>query len=226
LFCSSLASISPNLLQSRTETRRKEQAVRVSLGATRWRIIQQLFVESGLLAFTGGILGIGLTYLGIQLFRDVGDAFQMPPGISIDGRVLLFTLGLSFLTAILFGLAPALKASSPDLNLMIREGDRTRVAGSRGWARHALAVSEAAMAMVLLVGAGLMINTVLHLKQVNSGLDPRNILIAGISLPEGGRYLARVPGGDMEKPSPQVRTFYQQLLDRVAAAPMLSRSEC
>jgi putative ABC transport system permease protein len=116
-------------------------------------------------------------------------------------------------------MAPALQASSPDLNVVIRDGDRTRVVGSRGWTRHVLAISEVALAMVLLVGAGLMINTVLHLRHVNPGLDPRNVLIAGINLPEGGKYLARVPGGDMEKPSPQVRTFYQQVLERVAAAP-------
>jgi putative ABC transport system permease protein len=208
-----------NLLQSRTETRRKEQAVRASLGATRQRMIQKLLAESGLLAFTGGALGIALTYLGIQLFRNLAERFPNSETISIDGRVLLFTLSLSFLTAILFGLAPALQASSPDLNVVIREGDRTRVAGSRGRTRHALAVSEVALAMVLLVGAGLMINTVLRLKHVNPGLDPRNVLIAGINLPEGGKYLARVPGGDMERPSPQVRFFYQELLERVAAAP-------
>jgi putative ABC transport system permease protein len=208
-----------NLLQSRTETRRKEQAVRASLGASRRRIMQQLLVESGLLAFTGGTLGIALTYLGIQLFRTLAGRFPNAASISIDGRVLLFTLGVSFLTAILFGLVPALQASSPNLNLMIRQGDRTRVAGSPGWTRHVLAISEVALAMVLLVGAGLMINTVLHLRQVNPGLDPKNVMIAGINLPEGGKYLARVPGGDNEKPSPQVRAFYQQLLERVALSP-------
>jgi putative ABC transport system permease protein len=92
-----------NLLQSRTETRRKEQAVRASLGATRRRMIQQLLAESGLLAFTGGALGIALTYVGIQLFRKLAERFPNADTISIDARVLLFTLGLSFLTAILFG---------------------------------------------------------------------------------------------------------------------------
>jgi putative ABC transport system permease protein len=172
-----------------------------------------------LLAFIGGALGIALTYLGIQLFRSLADGFPNAGTISIDARVLMFTLGLSFLTAILFGLVPALQASSPELNFVIREGDRTRVVGSRGCTRHVLAISEVALAMVLLVGAGLMINTVLHFEHVHPGLDPRNVLIAGINLPEGGKYLARVPGGDMERPSPQVRTFYQQLLERVAAAP-------
>jgi putative ABC transport system permease protein len=217
-----------NLLQSRTETRRKEQALRASLGAGRRRIMQQLLVESGLLAFSGAVIGIGLTYLGIQLFLKLAEGHWVAPGglgfpnahsMGVDGRVLLFTLGLSFVTALLFGSAPALRASNPDLNVVIREGDGTRVAGSRGWTRHSLAISEVALAMVLLVGAGLMINTVLHLKQVNPGLDPRNVLIAGISLPEGGKYLARVPGGDMENPSPLVHTFYQELLERVAAAP-------
>jgi putative ABC transport system permease protein len=135
-----------NLLQSRTETRRKEQAIRASLGAGRRRIVQQLLVETGVLAFTGGALGVSFTCLGIQVFRTLAGRFPNAVSISIDGRVLLFTLGLSVLTAILFGLGPALQASSPDLNVVTREGDSARVAASRGWTRHALVISEVALA--------------------------------------------------------------------------------
>ncbi len=208
-----------NLLQSRTETRRKEQAVRASLGAGRWRIMQQLLAESGLLAVLGGALGFSLTLVGIQAFRALAGDFPNAANIGIDGRVLLFTIMLSCVTAILFGAGPALRASKPDLNAVIREGDRTRVAGSRGWTRHGLAVSEVALAMVLLVGAGLMINTVLRLKQVNPGFDASHLMMAGTSLPEGGKYVSRVPGGDMEKTSPLVTAFYRELLESITAIP-------
>lgn len=181
--------------------------------------MQQLLVESGVLAFLGGVLGIGLTVAGIQLFLKLAGDFPNPGSISIDGRVLLFTIGLSGITAILFGSAPALRASRPDLNTVIREGDRSRVAGSRGWTRHGFAVSEVALAMVLLVGAGLMIDTVLRLKQVNPGFDSRNVMTAQIALPEGGKYVERVPGGDMEKVSPLTTTLYQRLLESVDAFP-------
>ncbi len=219
-----------NLSQARTETRRKEQAVRASLGAGRRRIMQQLLVESGLLAFLGGALGIGLTFLGIQFFLKLAQGQWVAPGglgfpnadsMGVDGRVLLFTLGLCLLTPILFGAGPALRASKADLNAVIRQGDRTRVAGSRGWSRHLLAVSEVALAMLLLVGAGLMINTVLRLKQVDPGVDTKNVMVGGTSLPEGGKYVERVPGGDMEKTSPLVTLFYQHLLESITGQPSI-----
>jgi putative ABC transport system permease protein len=137
----------------------------------------------------------------------------------VDGRVLLFTLGISLFTAILFGLAPAIQASRPDLNATLREGERGTVSVSRGLARHALAVAEVALAMVLLVGAGLMIDTILGLQKVKPGFDPHNVLTAMIQLPEGGKYVERVPGGDMERATPHVTAFYQQLLQKLAAVP-------
>ena len=207
-----------NLLQSRTETRRKEYALRSALGADRSRLIQQLLTESGLLAAIGGGLGILLTFAGIPLFRALAGEFPNSDNIGVDGRVLLFTLGISVFTAILFGLAPAIAASRPDLNATLREGERGAVSVSRGFARHTLAVVEVALAMVLLVGAGLMIDSILRLQKVNPGFDPKNILTAMIQLPEGGQYVERV-GGDMEKVSPRVTAFYQQLLQKLAAVP-------
>src|SRR5713101_4296160 len=104
-----------NLLQFRTETRRKEYALRASLGAGRRRLIQQLLTESGILAISGGLLGIGLTFAGIKLLVALAGEFPNSTEITVDARVVLFTLGVSLLTAILFGLAPAMQASRPDL---------------------------------------------------------------------------------------------------------------
>jgi putative ABC transport system permease protein len=132
--------------------------------------------------------------------------------------VLLFTLGTSLSTAFIFGLIPALQASNPNLNNALRGSER-RTAGSQGLSRHALAVSEVALAMVLLIGAGLMINSILRLQRVNPGFDSSNLLTMGIQLPEGGRYMNRVPGGDLERAMPAVNAFYKQLLERAAALP-------
>ena len=209
-----------NLLQSRTEVRRKEYALRSALGSGRRRLIQQLFVESGVLALLGGILGIVLTFAGIALFRWMARDFPNRSAINIDGPVLVFTMGISALTALLFGLAPAIQASRSDLNLVLREGEGRSSTTSRSWVRHALAASEVALAMVLLIGAGLMINTILHLQQTNPGFDTKNVATLSLEVPEqGDKYLVRVPGGDMEQPLPVVATFYQQLLAKVAALP-------
>src|SRR5271154_1584159 len=208
-----------NLMRSRTETRRKEYSVRAALGAGRWRLMQQLFAESGLLAFSGGALGILFGYWGIGIFKKFVGDFPNVDSIGIDGRVLLFTLGVSLLTALIFGLAPALKASNPDLNVALREGEGRTVAGSRGITRHVLAVSEVALAMVLLVGAGLMINSIMRLQKVNPGFDSRNLLTMLVQLPEGGKYLQRMPGGDMEKTLPTVAAFNQQLVEKIAGLP-------
>lgn len=186
--------------------------------------MQQLFAESGLLAFMGGGLGILLAYWGVQILRSMLGDFPNVESINIDGRVLVFTLGVSLLTAGIFGLAPALKASNPDLNATLREGEGRTVAGSRGITRHVLAVSEVALAMVLLVGAGLMINTVLRLQQVNPGFDTRNLLTMLVQLPEGGKYLERVPGGDKEKTLPTVMLFNQQMTEKIAALPGVASS--
>src|SRR5277367_4169042 len=209
-----------NLMQFRTETRRKEYALRMSLGAERSRLVQQLLTESVLLAVIGGVLGTVLTLVGIRVFLALaGGDFPNAETITLDGRVLLFTLGISLLTAVLFGLAPALRASRPDLNAVLRESERKTTSASSRLARHALVISEVALAMVLLVGAGLMINTILHLKRVNPGFDYNHLLTMDFRLPEGGQYLERVPGGDMEKVLPTATNFYTRLLDSVRVLP-------
>jgi putative ABC transport system permease protein len=208
-----------NLLQSRTESRRNEYAVRASLGADRRRLMQQLFAESGLLALAGGLLGVLLTYFGIQLFLKLAGDFPNSDSINIDARVLLFTLGISICTGFVFGLIPAMQASNPHLNIALREGASRTSSGSRGITRHALAVSEVALAMVLLIGAGLMINSILRLQRVSPGFDTTNLLTMRIQLPEAGKYMQRVPGGDMERATPAVSAFYQQLLEKSAVLP-------
>jgi hypothetical protein len=107
---------------------------------------------------------------------------------------VVFTLGISLLTTLLFGIAPALQASKTDLNNALRDGARGTAPSSRGIMRHFLVVSEVALAMVLLVGTGLMINTMLRLRHVNPGFDTKNLLTMTFQLPEDGKYVERVPG--------------------------------
>jgi putative ABC transport system permease protein len=190
-----------NLLQSRTETRRSEYAVRASLGAGRRRLMQQLFAESAVLALVGGALGVLFSYWGILLFRKLAEDFPRSETIAIDARALLFTVLISVFTALLFGIVPAIQASNPNLNNTLREGASTS-SGPRGITRQVLAVSEIALAMVLLIGAGLMINSILRLRKVDPGFDSRNLFTMQIQLPEGGKYVKRVPGGDMERATP------------------------
>ncbi len=177
-------------------------------------MIQQLLTESGLLALSGGLLGTALTYAGIKMLVALAGDFPNAADVGVDGRVLLFTLGVSLVTAILFGLAPAIQASRPDLNVVLREGERKTTNTSGRLARHSLAVAEVALAMVLLVGAGLMINTMLRLQRVNPGFNASHVLSMDFQLPEGGKYVERVPGGDMEKTLPSVTAFYQRLLEK------------
>lgn len=207
-----------NLIQFRLDTRRKEYVLRASFGAPRGRLLQQLFVESSLLAFAGGATGILLTFVGIALFRYFAGDFPNVDDIRLDVRVLVFTIAISVLTAILVGLVPAIRSSRPDLNLALRESERG-ITGSHRWGRHALVVSEVALAMILLVGAGLMINTIIHLEGVNPGFDADNVMTMRVPLPEGGKYLRRVPGTDTEQPLPAVTAFYQQLLQKLTALP-------
>ena len=208
-----------NLMQFRAETRRKEFALRVSLGAGRGRLVQQLLTETGLLALAGGVAGGLLTVGGIKLFLALVGDFPNTENIRIDGKVLLFTLGISLVTAILVGLLPAVRASRTDLNTTLREGERKTASAGSLWARNTLAVSEVALATVLLAGAGLMINTLLRLQRVNPGFDINRLLTMEIQLPEGGKYLERVPGGDMEKTLPTVNEFYRRVVDKTAGLP-------
>jgi putative ABC transport system permease protein len=154
IACANIA----NLLLARASSRRKEIGIRTALGARRFRLIRQMLTESTLLSLAGGILGLALSVWEIKLFVSLSPRwFPQTHAISIDARVLCFTLAISVVSGVLFGLAPALRTSKTDLNDALREIGRTSIGGSRHGMRSTLVVIEVALALVLLVGAGLMI---------------------------------------------------------------------
>jgi predicted permease len=211
-----------NLLLARASARQKEIAVRASLGAGRFRLVRQLLTESMGLALLGGLLGILVALWGIDLFAALAPQwFARASEISIDTTVLGFTLGLSLLTGLLFGLAPALQSSRPDLNEALKEAGGRSAAGSRGRGRSALVVSEIALALVLLMGAGLMINSFIRLQAVDLGFDGENVLKAEILL-AGSKYWTQLKGdvrGDIKRVTPEADLFFQELLQRVRRLP-------
>ncbi len=212
--CGNVAS----LLLSRSAVRYKEIATRAALGAGRRRLIRQLLTESMLLGMLGGLLGVLLTFVGIKLFIFLAPNFYPPSHeFRIDPAVLGFALGISMLTAILFGLAPALRASRLDLNASLKEGARRSAPPPRHRASSVLVVSEVALALVLLIGAGLMINTFVRLQTEDLGYNPEGLLGAGIWL-EGPKYFKKTDG-DTTTVSPEVTIFWQQLLKRIEARP-------
>jgi predicted permease len=203
-----------NLLLVRASGRKREFAIRVSMGATRGRIIRQLLVESTLLAVTGGILGSILGFLGVRglLALSPGNIPRIGENganIGIDWRVLAFTLGVSLLTGIVFGLVPAISASRPDLNSTLKESSNRAGTGFRqGKFRSLLVICEVSLALVLLIGAALLIRTFLALRGVNPGFNPHNVLTMQMSLT-----------GDRFQKTAGVATLVQNGRDRVKAIP-------
>ncbi|HEY6802958.1 MAG TPA: ABC transporter permease [Pyrinomonadaceae bacterium] len=194
-----------NLLLVRASTRKREMSVRVALGANRWRIIRQLLTESLLLSLIGASLGIALAHWGTSFI-----AKQLPGGIprlaeaDVDVRVLLFTLGVSLVTGLLFGLAPALQASRLNLTDALKEGDRGS-SGRRQHLRSVLVVGEVALTLTLLVGAGLLIQSFWRVLQVDPGFRPNNLLTMQLSVND--------PDGN------KIASFFQQLEDNVRQVP-------
>jgi predicted permease len=182
-----------NLLLVRATIRKREFAIRSALGAGRARIVRQLLTESVLLSLAGGCLGMALGFAGMRALLAVSPAGLPRIGengsaISIDWRVLGFTLGVSLLTGILFGLFPAFNASHSDLNSTLKEsGNRSGTGFREGRARSLLVVGEISLAMVLLIGALLLIRTYIALHNVNPGFDAHNVLTMEMSL-NGPRY--------------------------------------
>jgi predicted permease len=203
-----------NLLLARASARHKEIAVRTALGASRSRIVRQLLTESVLLAVLGGAFGLLIAFVGIRLLvlgvpEDITGFIVGWKDISISTPVLAFTFGVSMLTGIVFGLVPALHASKPDFNESLKEGGRGGTEGrQRSFVRSSLVVAEVAIAMVLLVGAGLLIRSFLRLQQVSPGFNPANVLTMQFSLPRS-KYAEK----------PQVAFFFEQLVQRVGALP-------
>jgi predicted permease len=197
-----------NLLLARAATREREMAVRAAIGAGRWRVVRQLLTESVLLSVVGGALGLLLAVWGLALLRwlNPGDIPRLA-AIRIDNRVMAFTTAVAALTGILFGLAPALRSSRVNLSETLKEGGRSLVGGHHRL-RNLLVVTEIALSLVLLIGAGLLIRSFLHVQQVEPGFAPQNVLSMRMSL-VGPAY------------SDEARrvSFYQQLWERIRRLP-------
>jgi putative ABC transport system permease protein len=196
IACANIA----NLSLARATKRSKEMGVRVALGATRGRLVRQLLTEAELLAITGGVLGIGIGWLGARALWAVRPAFLLQSDIDlrIDGRVLLFTAGLSVLTGLLFGIAPLFRVSSPDVAALLNSAVRGNVqGGSRNWVRSGLVVCEIALALIALAGAGLFIRSMQRAQQINLGFETQRLCIFTLDLasehmtPEQGKQFER-----------------------------------
>jgi len=199
-----------NLLLARAAAREKEVAIRAALGASRGRLIRQHLTESLVLAVIGGALGLLLAFWLVDLL--VSFAPKGTPRveeIAVDPSVLAFTFGIAVLTGVVFGLAPAMLSSRTNFNSALKEGGRDSSATSRGArVRSLLVVSEVALALMLLVGAGLLIKSFVNLQRVDPGFNPKSVLRVDVGLPRT-RYPERN----------QSAVFYKEFLDRVAVLP-------
>ncbi len=196
IVCANVA----NLLLSRATTRQKEISVRLSLGATRWRLVRQLLTESVLLAAMGGVLGIIVAHWGRQLLP--GGAGR---AATFDWRVLSFVMAVTLSTGIVFGIAPALRATGMDVGAMLKETSRS-VAGSRSLLSKALLVLQVAISIVLLIAAGLFIRTLHNLRNVDVGFNTQNLVTFRVN-PGLNRY-----------DEPRMTALYLQMTDRLHAA--------
>jgi len=197
-----------NLLLARAAGRQKEMAIRAALGASRWRVVRQLLTESLLLAISGGAAGLLLAWCLVDLLLAIApDNLPRAHDIRLDTRVAGFTLFVSLLTGIVFGLLPALQTSKINLGVTLKEGGRDSDGLLRRRLRGFLVVSEVALAFVLLIGAGLLIRSFARLTEVDPGIDPRGVLTMDIILPH-----TKYSGG-------RIAAFYQQTLERVRALP-------
>jgi putative ABC transport system permease protein len=198
-----------NLLLARATSRYREIAIRTALGASRIRIIRQLLTESVLLAIVGATVGLLLALWGIDVLRTASiDAIPTTAEIKLDAYVFIFTLGVSLLTGVICGLAPALQTSKPDLNESLKEGGRTGTSGAaRQRVRSLLVVSEVALSLVLLIGSGLLIKSFVRLSQTETGFEPENLLTMQLS------YAAK-PGEGLK-----VAGFFNQVEQRIKALP-------
>jgi putative ABC transport system permease protein len=199
-----------NLVLARTLGRRREIAVRAALGASRARIVRQLFAETTLLALAGGVLGVAVAEAGVGLILAsfLGEHLPRAAEIRVDAPVLAFTFGVALVTGLLAGVLPAWRLTRDDPNDALKQGGRADADAGSPIARSALVVAEVALALVLLVGAGLLVRSLGRLQGVDPGFDPRHVLRAHVSIPDG-KY-----------PTPQSqRAFFDQVLARVRALP-------
>jgi putative ABC transport system permease protein len=206
IACSNVA----NLLLARASERQKEVAVRAALGAGRWRLVRQLLTESLLLSLMGGALGLLVgAWATDGLVKAAEGNVPRIQDVRMDGTVLLFTLGVSLLTGLFFGVFPALQMSRTDMHETLKEGGRGGGAGvGRRRLRNALVVTEVAVSLVLLIGAGLTLRSLYNVLSTNPGFDPAGVLVGNFTLPEA-KY---------SEPAKR-RIFVQQVLEKVQALP-------
>lgn len=207
IACTNIA----NLLLARASARRKEIAIRFALGASRWRIIRQLLGESALLSLSAGCAGWAMTAAATNIIVKLVPDWYKPRTLdaSIDGRMLAFAIGVTVLTGLSFGLVPALQASKPNLNEILKESGRGSGDGRRNQRiRSALIVTEVAMSLILLVGAGLVTKSFILVNRVDPGFDSKDTLAVSLSLPE-----RKYPNAE------QRASFYNRLLERVSNLP-------
>ena len=195
-----------NLLLARAASRQKEIAVRTAIGASRARILAQLLIESFVLSAIGGLVGVMTALWSIGAINALLPPNLLPTEVSVDGTVLLFALALTIVTGLLFGIAPAWHAAKTDLNEALMQATRAS-SGLRPRLRNGLAAAELALATVLLIGAGLLAQSLLRLQQVNLGFQSDHLLTFQLALPANGY-------------APDQRaTFYRNLLDSLQASP-------
>ena len=198
-----------NLLLARAASREREVAVRVALGAGRGRIMRQLLIESVVLALVGGALGLAMATWGVAAVRSLDVQFLPRQGeVAIDGTIVAFTVVLSVLTGLVFGLAPALRLSRGSIQATLREGARGATGGSLARVRGALVLGEVAVALMLLIGAGLLIRSFDKLTHVDLGFDPSHVLTYSVTFPS-----AKFRDRD------QAAALYPALLDRARSLP-------
>ena len=198
-----------NLLLARSTARRREFAVRLALGASQLRIVRQSLTESILLGLTGGLLGLLFAKWGTRAaLAFVPQSLPRSEEIGLDGRVLLFTLCISVIAGLVFGLVPAWKTSNCNLGTTLKEGGRS-VAGQRSHIQSFFVVAETALALVLLIGAGLMLRTLFYLWNSDPGFNPHNLITFSTAAHE-----------DLKKQSPgAIRAYYRRMHDQIAATP-------
>ncbi|MBZ5610419.1 MAG: ABC transporter permease [Acidobacteriia bacterium] len=200
IVCANVA----NLLLARGARRQREIAVRAALGATRSQLLGELIAESLLLAFAGGVLGTLLAWWGIAILPALSP-LPVETSLTLESRVLAFTVLLSLVTGLIFGLAPALRAVRSEFNLA---GGRTVLAGGRNRFRSSLVAAEVALSVALLAGAGLLLKSFLHLQSIDPGFDPRNVLTVGVTL----------VSAQYRNATPQ-RQFFGRLIEAVRTIP-------
>jgi putative ABC transport system permease protein len=211
------------LMLARAATRKTEMALRTALGAGRWRIVRQLVTESVPLSLLGGLLGVFLAWGGLRLFL-----WAEPPGflrqvtISMDAGVLGFTLGVAVLTAVICGIVPAMQASKPNLVHSLKESGRSGTDSlARQHARNALVALQIAMALVLLIGAGLMINSFLRVQRIDLGANPNGLLTFEFRFPQGEaiKPYSRYRGMGLWDVSPLTTLTFTRVLERMQSVP-------